>query len=844
MAALRSDADFDPTHLSLMGRLSSGRIDEVGIRVLHSELAQIGLAAAGGDDSAYAALGGDAARSWAGRITDAADRSRVKALAACGYCSDCGSEYYGLLDPDDGDVITALLRLDEDDSLYTWRGSTWESVPDEYDPIGAPYAELDEQLVADLVAALSGGSSALVLRASSPRAWLPESLSAAAGPPPEAVDGVYAIVDDFDTTAVLELVMVAPGPKSYRREAGEWVLDPSVIASLKSVDPPAVVPIDPETAPSIVVQVDDYDAAHPKEGITAAIPWDESKFKRDATGKFSTKEEKKQRQRDRMKRNRFATKKATAKKGGRPALTPESIAKYVREGGKRPVGVKMSDEAKKRAEARKAKQESKTSPDKGTSESKPEPAAEPKPKPKPKPKPELKPAPKPEPGRGPRARRRNKLGGQEEPAPKTPTPKAPAVEGPIAPNTDKAPAAKAPTTKPAYDKPAAAKVDTAPAGSRLQAPGGADLKEAPAAPPTDDPLAQAEMAQRSKFDIEQAKVRKEEDRARAEFDADIKQRYELLIRRGLTQQEARAKVGKLVQKEATRRERWDIDFNDRGKSEKIRRMESDIASSFSQQRRRRRPGKPIAAAAVEKPATTRMPNDLENYWTRGKGAAKIRWGAGGDFNRCRRALAKYLRPDQVSGACANLHRIATGTWPGKNKKHKGPISASAYSGDGSMVAVFLPTDVAGQLAVYGGNDPSDLHVTLAYLGEADAVTVAKAAQVARSVASGFPSLEGEINGLGAFTAGDDGRHPVWASVDVPGLSEFRSALVDALEASGVPVSKDHGFAPHVTLTYSSDPESDLESMDLGLPVPVAFDTVTTCYKAKQSIHSPLAGPKY
>lgn len=74
----------------------------------------------------------------------------------------------------------------------------------------------------------------------------------------------------------------------------------------------------------------------------------------------------------------------------------------------------------------------------------------------------------------------------------------------------------------------------------------------------------------------------------------------------------------------------------------------------------------LVAAPV---ATTRMPKDLKTYWTRGVGAAKIRWGVGGDFNRCRRQLAKYLRPDQISGACANLHKIATGMWPGKGRKH-------------------------------------------------------------------------------------------------------------------------------------------------------------------------------
>src|SRR5690606_18057447 len=35
---------------------------------------------------------------------------------------------------------------------------------------------------------------------------------------------------------------------------------------------------------------------------------------------------------------------------------------------------------------------------------------------------------------------------------------------------------------------------------------------------------------------------------------------------------------------------------------------------------------------------------LRRYWTRGPGAAKIRWGAPGDFKRCVRQLRKYVGP--------------------------------------------------------------------------------------------------------------------------------------------------------------------------------------------------------
>jgi hypothetical protein len=55
---------------------------------------------------------------------------------------------------------------------------------------------------------------------------------------------------------------------------------------------------------------------------------------------------------------------------------------------------------------------------------------------------------------------------------------------------------------------------------------------------------------------------------------------------------------------------------------------------------------------------------LKRYWTEGVGAAKINWGVPGDFDRCVVELGKYVGPDIVKGLCANLHKRATGGWPG------------------------------------------------------------------------------------------------------------------------------------------------------------------------------------
>lgn len=57
---------------------------------------------------------------------------------------------------------------------------------------------------------------------------------------------------------------------------------------------------------------------------------------------------------------------------------------------------------------------------------------------------------------------------------------------------------------------------------------------------------------------------------------------------------------------------------------------------------------------------------LRDYWTHGEGAAKVRWGEPGDFDRCRQHLAKYVpNPAWLAGTCANLHKVAIKIWPGQ-----------------------------------------------------------------------------------------------------------------------------------------------------------------------------------
>lgn len=58
---------------------------------------------------------------------------------------------------------------------------------------------------------------------------------------------------------------------------------------------------------------------------------------------------------------------------------------------------------------------------------------------------------------------------------------------------------------------------------------------------------------------------------------------------------------------------------------------------------------------------------LRRYWAEGKGAAKIRWGTPGDFNRCVRQTQRWMGP-RARGYCNLLHHRATGTWPAQHAK--------------------------------------------------------------------------------------------------------------------------------------------------------------------------------
>ncbi len=153
--------------------------------------------------------------------------------------------------------------------------------------------------------------------------------------------------------------------------------------------------------------------------------------------------------------------------------------------------------------------------------------------------------------------------------------------------------------------------------------------------------------------------------------------------------------------------------------------------------------------------------------------------------------------DEKRAIAAGLHAVnlmrqkkgAGKSWLAKNHSYKG-----------AMVALFLPDAASKRLAVPDGLEPSELHVTLVYLGEANQIMDPTALmRHVEQFASTQPTLKLKVGGVGQFNQENgEGKRPFYASVDSPDLPGFRQALVESLK---VEPDTEHGFTPHVTLKY-------------------------------------------
>jgi 2'-5' RNA ligase len=156
---------------------------------------------------------------------------------------------------------------------------------------------------------------------------------------------------------------------------------------------------------------------------------------------------------------------------------------------------------------------------------------------------------------------------------------------------------------------------------------------------------------------------------------------------------------------------------------------------------------------------------------------------------------------------------------------------------GMMLAFLLDPETAGQLAIPNGEPASELHITLAYLGDTEESpedgllrphTAPKRIQNAiASIANDCSPLDGTVGGVGRFSPpSDTDPTPVIALVDVPGLVEIRTRFANWIRQCGYFIADDHGYTPHITLAYiDKDTPMPVETVP---PLLLNLDTVWLC----------------
>jgi 2'-5' RNA ligase len=153
-----------------------------------------------------------------------------------------------------------------------------------------------------------------------------------------------------------------------------------------------------------------------------------------------------------------------------------------------------------------------------------------------------------------------------------------------------------------------------------------------------------------------------------------------------------------------------------------------------------------------------------------------------------------------------------------------------------MIALYPPADVAEGLAVDGGLPPEEMHVTVAYLGDAADIDGDQFREVVEELAGRKP-IEAQLSGLARFTGGD--KDVIVALIDSADLEDLRRDTLDALTERGIEIPRDHGYTAHLTITYlEADDPSPLDRLDAQ---PVEFTALAAVHGTDRT-DTPLEHP--
>lgn len=166
--------------------------------------------------------------------------------------------------------------------------------------------------------------------------------------------------------------------------------------------------------------------------------------------------------------------------------------------------------------------------------------------------------------------------------------------------------------------------------------------------------------------------------------------------------------------------------------------------------------------------------------------------------------------------------------------------ASPDFSDGCMIALYPPPDMAETLAVDGGLTPAELHVTVAYCGNAADIDGQALRKVVTDLAARKP-ITAQFSGHARFTGGD--KDVIVALVDSADLEDLRRDTLQALRERGIDPPRDHGYVAHCTITYlDPDEPSPLERLEAR---PVEFTALSAVHgtdRTDSPLEHPIAAP--
>jgi 2'-5' RNA ligase len=161
--------------------------------------------------------------------------------------------------------------------------------------------------------------------------------------------------------------------------------------------------------------------------------------------------------------------------------------------------------------------------------------------------------------------------------------------------------------------------------------------------------------------------------------------------------------------------------------------------------------------------------------------------------------------------------------------------AKKKSYDNIMIAFYLPKSLAKAMVVKPKelpeeldvdlSPPEDMHMTLVLIDDAKKLEskIELVQTCLEQIASEYSAINGKIGGVGAFMPGGE-VSPIYYSFDAPDLPNFQVELKTRLKNLGLPVNEEHGFTPHITIGYTKNDTSPIETLshiDLS-PVDVKF----------------------